>query len=132
MSVILTLFYDGYCPLCVAEMDKLKALDKAARIAFEDIQQADFSTRFPELDWQALNFKIHAQLADGRLVTGLDATYLAWKSVGHGWLYAPLRWPVIRWFADKVYYWFARNRYTISYWLTGKKRCDNQCEVDQG
>lgn len=124
----LTIFYDGFCPLCVAEMSKLRKLDKAQKLAFEDIQQADFSARYPGLDWHALNFKIHALQADGNLLQGLDATHQAWKLVGHGWLYAPLRWPIISWFADRAYLFFARNRYQISYWLTGQKRCDsNQC-----
>tara|TARA_R110001599_G_scaffold170573_1_gene360866 strand:+ start:83 stop:451 length:369 start_codon:yes stop_codon:yes gene_type:complete len=119
----LRLFYDGYCPLCVAEMDKLKAYDHKQNLDFEDIQALDFKDRFPSLNWQDLNKRIYGQLPDGSLITGLDVTYLAWKSVGKGWLYAPLRWPVIRWFADAFYLFFARYRYTISYLLTGKKRC---------
>ena len=120
----LRLFYDGYCPLCVAEMDKLKAYDHNQNLVFEDIQAPDFNERFPHLNWQDLNKRIYGQLPDGSLITGLDVTYLAWKYVGKGWVYAPLRWPVIRWFADAFYLFFARYRYTISYLLTGKKRCD--------
>jgi predicted DCC family thiol-disulfide oxidoreductase YuxK len=120
----LRLFYDGYCPLCVAEMDKLEKYDKKQNLAFEDIQAPDFKQRYPNLNWQDLNKRIYGQLPDGSLITGLDVTYLAWKYVGKGWVYAPLRWPVIRWFADILYLLFARYRYSISYLLTGKKRCD--------
>ena len=118
----LRLFYDGYCPLCVAEMDKLKSYDKDNNLIFEDIQKPDFESRFPELIWQDLNDRIHGQLQDGTMVTGLDVTYLAWKHVGKGWVYAPLRWPIVRLLADAFYVFFARYRYTISYLLTGKKR----------
>lgn len=120
----LRLFYDGYCPLCVAEMDKLKVHDQQQNLEFEDIQAPDFKERFPDLNWQDLNKRIYGQLPDGSLITGLDVTCLAWKYAGKGWLYAPLRWPVIRWFADAFYLFFARYRYTISYLVTGKKRCD--------
>lgn len=117
------IFYDGLCPLCAAEMKKLKAYDTEQCIQFVDIQMTDFSQQYPALNWDALNARIHVQKENGELVTGLDATYFAWESVGKGWLYSWLRWPVIRWLADGFYAFFARNRYTISYLLTGQKRC---------
>lgn len=120
---LLTIFYDGYCPLCLVEMNKLKQLDAQRNITFVDIQIPSFVENYPHLDWQALNARIHGYLADGRLISGLDVTYLAWKLVGKGWVYAPLRWPLIRWFADIAYNAFAKHRYRISYLLTGKKRC---------
>jgi predicted DCC family thiol-disulfide oxidoreductase YuxK len=119
----LTIFYDGYCPLCLLEMNKLKQLDKQQNINFVDIQTPSFHAHYSHLDWHALNARIHGYLADGKLISGLDVTYLAWKLVGKGWVYAPLRWPVIRWFADIAYNIFAKHRYRISYLLTGKKRC---------
>lgn len=123
----LTLFYDGFCPLCVAEMRKLRSYDNKQCLRFEDIQATDFVDRFPELDPETLNRRIYGQLEDGSMISGLDVTYLAWKLVGKGWVYAPLRWPVIRWLADAVYLFFARYRYQISFLLTGKKRC-TPCE----
>jgi len=127
----LTIFYDGYCPLCLMEMDKLKRLDKQQNIRFVDINESSFSVLYPHLDWQVLNARIHGYLEDGTLISGLDVTYLAWKLVGKGWVYAPLRWPVISWFADIAYNLFAKHRYRISYLLTGKKHCvpcDNKGE----
>ncbi|MCV2884687.1 DUF393 domain-containing protein [Aestuariibacter sp. AA17] len=126
---MIKIFYDGLCPLCQAEMNALKKRDTHNALQTVDIQSPDFVQAYPQLDWQALNARIHAMLPDGTVVTGLDATHIAWKAVGRGWLYAPLRWPVIRWFADAAYTFFAKHRYTISYWLTGKKRCE-RCVVD--
>lgn len=122
MKTQLTVFYDGYCPLCLAEMNKLKKLDKQQKLAFVDIQQPSFGEKYPDLCWSSLNARIHGLLPDGRLISGLDVTYLAWQLVGMGWVYAPTRWPVIRWFADKAYLVFARHRYSLSFWLTGKRR----------
>lgn len=131
----LRLFYDGHCPLCVAEMTKLNAYDHHGNLSLEDIQLPGFKDRFPDLCWQDLNDRIHGQLTDGTLISGLDVTYLAWKSVGKGWVYAPLRWPLIKWFADAFYVFFARHRYTISFLLTGKKRCTtcspSSCSIDK-
>ncbi|MBF7074991.1 DUF393 domain-containing protein [Glaciecola sp. MH2013] len=119
-----TLFYDGLCPLCEKEISHLKKRDLKGLIAFEDISLPDFQQRFPHLDVNDLEAMIHGQLEDGSMITGLDVTHKAWSLVGVGWLYAPLRWPVIRWFADKGYLFFAKHRHSISYYLTGKRRCD--------
>ncbi|MEE3190284.1 MAG: DUF393 domain-containing protein, partial [Pseudomonadota bacterium] len=107
----LTLYYDGYCPLCVREMDHLRKADQAGRLTLVDIQQEVFTERYPHIDPQAASTILHADTADGELLLGLDVTYRAWSLVGRGFWIAPLRWPVVRWFADKAYLWFARNRY---------------------
>ncbi len=98
----LTLYYDGYCPLCVREMDHLRKADQAGRLTLVDIQQEGFTERYPHIDPQAASTILHADTADGELLLGLDVTYRAWSLVGRGFWIAPLRWPVIRWFADKV------------------------------
>lgn len=119
-----TVFYDGACPLCMAEMRHLMKRNKKKVLKFVDINQPTFQLEYPELDKQALNARIHGRWDSGEMLTGLDVTYAAWKQVGMGWLYAPLRWPIIRFFADKAYIVFARHRYKISYWLTGQRRCE--------
>ncbi len=124
-----TIFYDGTCPLCEKEMHHLQKYDKDGNLSFIDIMEDSFAQQYPDLDWQALNDRIHGMTEDGTMLIGLDATHRAWSEVGKGWLYAPLRWPVIRFFADKAYLVFAKNRYKISYWLTGKKRCETNCKV---
>lgn len=121
----LTLFYDGYCPLCKSEMAKLEALDQRDHLAFEDIQSPGFSLRYPNIDVPEANRILHAQYEDGSMIYGLDVTHQAWRLVGrHRWL-ALLRLPIIRWFADFGYLVFARHRYTISYWFTGQRRCES-------
>jgi len=120
----LTLYYDGHCPLCVREMDHLRAADTNQRLTLVDIQMDGFSERYPGIDPVAASNILHATTAEGELLLGLDVTYRAWALVGKGFWIAPLRWPIIRWFADKAYLWFARNRYRVSGWLTGQERCD--------
>ncbi|WP_113906334.1 thiol-disulfide oxidoreductase DCC family protein [Aliidiomarina celeris] len=125
----LTIFYDGGCPLCVREMKHLKRLDQNGKMAFEDILAADFEARFPHVSIENANRILHGMNGNGVMLYGLDVTHAAWSLVGRGWLTAPMRWPLIRWVADKVYLWFARNRYTVSKVLTGKARCE-QCSID--
>jgi predicted DCC family thiol-disulfide oxidoreductase YuxK len=119
----LTIFYDGGCPLCMAEMRQLQASDRAGSIVFANLQDADFMARFPHIDPVEADRILHGQLESGEVLRGLDVTCLAWSLVGkHQWLSA-LRWPVLRQLSDMVYRLFARYRHGISRLLTGKPRC---------
>lgn len=121
----LRVFYDGFCPLCVAEMEKLRQYDQQQVLELQDVQASDFAERFPHIDPIAANRVLHAEKANGELLLGLDVTYEAWRLVGkHRWLKL-LRIQPIKFFADWCYLKFAKHRYTLSSWLTGKKRCDN-------
>ncbi|MCX2524257.1 thiol-disulfide oxidoreductase DCC family protein [Larsenimonas rhizosphaerae] len=128
----LILFYDGACPLCVREIGHLTRLDEQGRIQCEDIQKDDFEMRWPQVDPQEAS-SILLGYYHGQVIKGLDVTHRAWSLVGRGWLTAPLRWPVVRPVADRVYLWFARHRYTISGVLTGRRRCDSctsgKCDI---
>ncbi|NOH78714.1 DUF393 domain-containing protein [Vibrio sp. RE86] len=124
----LTIFYDGYCPLCVKEMTYLKQRDHNDLIQTVDIHTSAFN-QYPHIDPEEASTILHAINQDGDLLLGLDVTYQAWHLVGKGWLYAPLRWKLIKPLADIAYLHFARNRYRWSKLLTGKSRCDNnQCK----
>ncbi|MFK7863900.1 MAG: thiol-disulfide oxidoreductase DCC family protein [Pseudohongiellaceae bacterium] len=120
----LTLFFDSYCPLCAAEMEMLKEYDAAGRLEFQDIHSADFSENYPTIDPIAADRVLHGQYEDGTMIYGLDVTHQAWRAVNKKPWIGVLRWPIIRWFADIGYRIFAKNRYSISWALTGKKRCE--------
>jgi len=125
--MLLTIFHDGSCPLCSKEIDQLKALNTADKLSFQDIQAQDFSQRYPHIDKDEAERILHGQLANGDMIYGLDVTCLAWKTVGkHRWL-SILRWPVIRWFADRTYLFFARYRNTISSWFITKSKNADEC-----
>lgn len=118
----LTIFYDGHCPLCSEEMKQLKAFDINNLLSFEDIEAVDFLQRYPYIDKLEANRVLHGQLSNGDIIYGLDVTCLAWKTVGkHRWL-SILRWPVIRWFSDLAYLFFARHRSSISSFLMPKDK----------
>lgn len=123
----LTIFYDSECPLCVYEMQHLQGRDQHRRLAFEDIHQADFSTRFAHINPASAMAQLHGERRDGRLLLGLDVTACAWALVGVSG-FKLLRWPLIRPLADFAYRLFARHRYRISRWLTGRARC-NRCQI---
>ena len=120
----ITIFYDGACPLCVAEMTKLKESDSRGFIDLIDINLSDFNDRHPEINREKALKILHGKLSDGSILLGLDVTHYAWKSVGkHRWI-ALIRMPVLKQISDLIYLAFAHNRYWLSFLFTGKKRCD--------
>ncbi|QIR13687.1 thiol-disulfide oxidoreductase DCC family protein [Shewanella aestuarii] len=120
----LTIFYDSACPLCSNEMAQLKQHDPLHKIHLEDLNAPDLAERYPQLDLAKANTILHGLTADGRMILGLDVTAMAWGLTGkHCWIKL-LRLPLIKPVADKAYLAFAKNRYQISYLLTGKQRCE--------
>ncbi|ASP37301.1 thiol-disulfide oxidoreductase DCC [Bacterioplanes sanyensis] len=120
-----TVFYDGQCPLCVREMRHLQTLDHAERLHLVDIKQPQFNQQFPDIDAKQADRILTGINTDGRTIYGLDVTYAAWHAVGRGYWIAPLRWPGVRWFSDRVYLLFARHRARISRWVMGRSDCDS-------
>ena len=128
--MILTIYYDGHCPLCMKEMQLLKHHDNKNSILFVDLHNHDFSKEHPHIITSEAIRILHGQLDTGELLLGLDVTCKAWSLVGkHKWL-AILRWPLIRTIADLIYRVFARYRSKISYLLTGNKTC-NSCNLNR-
>lgn len=127
----LTIFYDSACPLCSNEMAQLKKHDRLHKIHLVDLNSADLLTRYPNLDIEKANTILHGLTSDGKMLLGLDVTAMAWGLTGkHCWVKL-LRLPLIKPVADKAYLAFAKNRYNISYLLTGKKRCtSDSCSIE--
>jgi predicted DCC family thiol-disulfide oxidoreductase YuxK len=128
----LIIFYDGKCPLCANEMRHLARLDKNQVLEFFDIHNPKLLMQHPDINFTDANNILHGKLATGETLKGLDVTYKAWSLVGKGYFIAPLRWFWLKPIADKVYLWFAKNRFTVSRWVTGKPRCADNCQLPLG
>lgn len=103
-----SLYYDGHCPLCRREIDLLTTLSDGALIAV-DIHAMNPSMGPNEYDRRLAI--LHLQTAEGEWLTGLDATVRAWSHTRWGWILRPLRWPMFRTLADRVYASWAARRY---------------------
>jgi len=106
-----TLFYDGQCPICNAEIARLEAhLDD--NLVCVDIH----SEASAPVDKSALFSQLHLLKADGELLVGLEANVVAWQHTKWRVLASILLWPVIRWFAELAYrawlIWYQRQRAT--------------------
>ncbi|VWC85397.1 thiol-disulfide oxidoreductase [Burkholderia lata] len=122
----LVLYFDGRCPLCVAEIKRLGARDARQRLAFVDIAAPGFDPAPLGVGLPALNRELHARLPDGRMLTGVDSLLAVHALTGHRWLVRLLRVPVVRGALAPLYRGFACNRHAVSRWLGYD--ADAQCD----
>jgi predicted DCC family thiol-disulfide oxidoreductase YuxK len=123
-DVEVEVFYDGQCPPCRREMRMLRRRDKRQRIRFVDIMAPDFDSHALGRTQEALMSRIHARLADGTIVEGVEVFRRLYAALGSSRLVALSRLPGLAPLLDLGYRWFARNRLR----LTG--RCaDNACAI---
>lgn len=104
-----TLYYDGKCPLCAKEITLLAKL-KDRNLELSDVHALSaLEASFP--DQREMLRVLHLRTQSGEWLVGLDANVAAWQHTRIGWLFVPLRWPLIRGIADRVYNWWANRRY---------------------
>ncbi len=127
-NIALTLYYDGICPFCSAEMARLASWNQAGWLGFVDIAQAGFDPAPLGVDLAALGRELHSRTADGEVLVGIDSMLAAYTLVGKGYLVLPLRIGFLRPLLATLYRAFARNRYRISRLLGYRPvpRCDGQ------
>ncbi len=110
----LTLFYDGNCPFCLAEMARLRNWNSVGKLTFVDIAEPDFNPAILGVDMAALDRELHSQKPNGEILVGIDSMLAAYTLVGKGFLVFPLRLKLLRPLLANLYRKFARNRYRIS------------------
>lgn len=104
-----TLFYDGSCPLCSREIQHLSQR-KRASLSLVNIHTMTEANAPGNISKAQLMARLHLRLANGQWLTGLDATVAAWGHTNVGWLFAPLRWPLIKQISDWCYDRWAAKR----------------------
>ena len=82
----ITVFYDGSCPLCTAEIGIYRHCAGAETVAFIDVSVHEPGTIVTGLDKATALKRFHVRDADGTLVSGAEG-------FGHLWLVLPAwRW----------------------------------------
>lgn len=106
-----TLYYDGQCPLCRREIDRLRAA-RGAAIALVDIHGLGADA---PIDRDELLRSLHLRRADGQWLRGADANVSAWDGTAKARWLAALRWPLVRPLTDLGYRLWAAWRYRRRY-----------------
>ncbi|MBU2881452.1 DUF393 domain-containing protein [Psychrosphaera sp. B3R10] len=110
---MMTIFYDGQCPLCSSEMRHLKQHDTHDVINLVDLHQQDFAKHYPDIEFSKAMAILHGRYQD-KILLGLEVTHRAWTLVGKGFWVAPLNWPIIKPISHWVYLVVAKYRQPIS------------------
>lgn len=74
----LTVWHDGDCPLCRAEIALMRRLDTRDNIHFVDVTRSD--TNACPLDKRELLARFHAS-EDGRMLSGAEAFAAMWRVI---------------------------------------------------
>lgn len=98
----LTVYYDGACPLCWAEISMYRTQDGAEDIAFIDITEA--TDLGENLDPEDAASRFHVRRPDGSLVSGAEGFVEVWLRMrGWRWLAAMAQIPGMLWLMELAY-----------------------------
>jgi predicted DCC family thiol-disulfide oxidoreductase YuxK len=128
---VLTILYDGGCPLCLREVRFLQGRDREQhRLAFIDIDDPAYDPgRHAGISYREAMGRIHALDGEGAVLRDVAVFRRAYELIGLGWLYAPTRWPLIGPLAEAVYRLWARLRLRV----TGRPSLEQLChEREEG
>ena len=75
----LTVYFDGLCVLCSAEINHYKKQKGAEQIQFVDITASDFSAEAHGVDPFLVHKVMHVKNSRGDLITGVNAFVEIWK-----------------------------------------------------
>lgn len=80
----LTVYFDGSCPLCSAEIGLYRRLDHDGRVVFDDVAARDAAPA-PDLTHRDALARFHVRLPDGRLLSGAAAFAALWRTMPGVW-----------------------------------------------
>jgi len=110
----LTVYYDGSCSVCAAEIEHYRRKDHESRLVLIDISAPDFSPERPGIDRQAFMHELHVIDRQGTVYRGVEAFWAIWQAFPASTLYGMMgtliTLPVINPLARLCYRGFARIR----------------------
>jgi len=103
MSDKLTVYYDGACPLCRAEIGHYRKQDGSEAIDFVDLSGSPADPA-PDLSKKAAMARFHVRDEEGALKSGAAAFALLWRNLpAWRWLGLIADWPGIGWLLERAY-----------------------------
>lgn len=113
-SFPITVFYDGSCSVCAAEIEHYQHKNHEGRLLLMDISAPDFKPELYNLNLQAFMYELHVIDSDGKVYKGIEAFRAIWQAFPASTLYGMvgslITLPVINLLARLCYKGFARIR----------------------
>ncbi|MDE3239473.1 MAG: DUF393 domain-containing protein [Paracoccaceae bacterium] len=98
-----TVFYDGACPLCSAEIGLYRAQDRDGALCLVDVSRPEAALPPGVTQAEALA-RFHVRAADGRVLSGAAAFVAVWQSLPRWrWLARLARVPGMLWVMERGY-----------------------------
>jgi predicted DCC family thiol-disulfide oxidoreductase YuxK len=113
---LVTLYFDGDCPLCIKEITFLKSLTPPKTVEYIDIADKSISFSAHGKDCSTLMAEIHAKDSQGNWLIGMEAFRAVYEHTPYHRLFSMTKLPILKQIFDAAYLLFARNRLR----LTGK------------
>jgi predicted DCC family thiol-disulfide oxidoreductase YuxK len=110
----LTIFYDGRCPLCQAEIVFLSRKNQAELLHFVDINSQLFQPEQVGISCEKALSEMHGLYEDGELIVGVEVFAQSYKRVNLkllSWIFSRT---ILRSTLNVGYKVFAKNRHFIS------------------
>ena len=112
ITIKLTIFYDGDCPLCLAEIHFLKQHNQRGLLLFKSLQQLDSANT--DINCELALKTIHAKLGANEIISGPEVFYEAYKRTDLRLVNHLFSIKLIRFIYAKFYGLFAKYRHQIS------------------
>jgi len=124
----LTVYYDGACPLCAAEIRTYRRCRGADALAWVDVSQ-DGPADLGGLSRADARARFHVRDGAGRFASGAAGFFTLWSHLP-GW--RRLAWirhiPGVPWLAEGAYRLFLPLRPWIARRLGGRAPCEGTCD----
>ena len=125
----LTVYYDGACPLCAAEIRLYRRSEGAGQVAWIDVSAEGPAELGPGLTRETARARFHVRRPDGTLVSGAAGFAALWAVLPRWRLLARLaRLPGVLGLGEVAYRLFLPLRPWIARRVrSGGPRCDKAC-----
>ncbi len=110
-----TVVYDGHCSVCRRIVAGLTRWDRGGKLEVVPAQAPGVQARFPWIGERAFTESMQVvRASDGKTWQGAAAIELLLDLLPRGrWITWVFSVPLVRGLAEKLYRWFARNRYQM-------------------
>ena len=121
--------FDGGCPLCLRETKFLKKNDLLNNIDFIDINNDNYNpSLYQDISYAEAMSNLHGILENGDIIKGLDVLAYAYKLIGLGWVYYPLKIEFLAPLLRLFYQYWAKYRLKITGRSNIEELCTSKCK----